>query len=100
MKIIDKKDKYYPSSLLSLYEPPEKLYVLGDEKILNDFSIAIVGTRNPSKYGIETAKAFAYNLSKYNVNIISGMAKGIDSAAHIGTIMGKGKTVAVLGRRI
>ncbi len=97
MKIIKKEEKLYPKSLLKIYNPPEKLYILGDEKILNDFSIAIVGSRNPSRYGIETAKALAYNLAKYNVNVVSGMAKGIDTSAHIGTIMGKGKTIAVLG---
>lgn len=97
MKIIYKGDILYPKSLLKIYNPPEKLYVMGDEKILNDFSIAIVGSRKPTKYGIETAKAFAYNLAKHNVNVISGLARGIDTSAHIGTIMGKGKTIAVLG---
>lgn len=97
MKIIEKNDKSYPKKLLEIYNPPERLYIIGDEKILNEFSIAIVGVRNCTKYGKEIAKSLAYNLSKYGVNIISGMAKGIDSFAHIGTIMGNGKTVAVLG---
>lgn len=97
MKIIKIKDKEYPQNLLNIYDPPKQLYVLGNEKILNEFGIAIVGSRNCTKYGEQTAKSLAYNLSKYNVNVISGMAKGIDSAAHIGSIMGNGKTIAVLG---
>ena len=97
MKIIKKEDKDYPKLLLGLFNPPEKLYVMGDEKILNEFSIGIVGARKCTKYGENIAKSLAYNLSKYGVNVISGMARGIDTAAHIGAIMGKGKTVAVLG---
>ena len=100
MKIIKIGDKDYPKKLQRIYNPPKEIYVLGNEKILNDFSIAIVGTRNCSKYGEETAKSLSYNLSKFKVNIVSGMAKGIDTFAHIGTIMGKGKTIAVLRRRV
>lgn len=100
MKIIKKEDKDYPRLLLNIFNPPKKLYVMGNEKILNEFSIAIVGSRKCTKYGEDIAKSLAYNLSKYGVTVISGMAKGIDTAAHIGTIMGKGKTIAVLRRRI
>lgn len=97
MKVINKRDENYPKALLNISNPPEKLFVLGNETILDNFGIAIVGSRNCTKYGEEVAKSIAYNLSKYNINVVSGMAKGIDSAAHIGTIMGKGKTIAVLG---
>ena len=100
MKIIKKGDKEYPKSLLNIFNPPEKLYVIGDEKILNNFAIAIVGARKCTKYGENIAKSLTYNLAKYGINTISGMAKGIDTAAHIGTIMGKGKTIAVLRRRV
>lgn len=100
MKVIETGDKYYPKKLLKINNPPERIYVLGNYKILNDFSIAIVGSRNCTKYGEEIAKSFAYNLSKYNVNVISGMAIGIDAFAHLGCIMGKGRTIAVLGGRI
>ena len=92
MKIIKKGDKEYPKSLLDIF--------IGDEKILNDFTIAIVGARKCTKYGEDIAKSLTYNLAKYGINTISGMAKGIDTAAHIGTIMGKGKTIAVLRRRV
>lgn len=97
MKVINKRDENYPKALLNISNPPENLFVLGNEKILDNFGIAIVGSRNCTKYGEEVAKSIAYNLSKYNINVVSGMAKGIDSAAHIGTIIGKGKTIAVLG---
>lgn len=97
MKVINKEDKNYPKGLLTISDPPEKLFVLGNEEILNKFGLAIVGSRNCTSYGENIAKSLAYNLSKYKINVISGMAKGIDSAAHIGAIIGKGKTIAVLG---
>lgn len=59
--------------------------------------IAIIGCRLCSKYGENIAKEFAYNLSKNNINIISGLAKGIDKFAHVGCINAKGKTIAVVG---
>lgn len=97
MKIIKIGDKDYPRKLLKIYDPPKKLYIIGNEKILNNFSIGIVGSRDCSEYGMQITKSLAYNLSKFSVNIVSGMAKGIDTSAHIGAIMGKGNTVAVLG---
>ena len=97
MKIIKLGDKDYPQNLLKIYDPPNQLYILGNYKILNDLGIAMVGSRNCTKYGEQTAKSLAHNLAKYNINVISGMARGIDSASHIGCIMGKGKTIAVLG---
>ena len=97
MKIINIGDKEYPKNLLRIYEPPKSLYILGDDKILNDFGIAIVGSRKCTKYGEQIAKSLAYNLAKLNINIISGFARGIDTASHIGCIMTKGKTIAVLG---
>ena len=97
MKVIYKDDKAYPKMLQKINEPPKKLFVLGDERILNGFCIGIVGSRRCTKYGEDIAKSLAFNLAKYNVNIVSGMARGIDSVAHIGTIMGNGKTIAVLG---
>ena len=100
MKIIKLGDKEYPQSLLNIYDPPKQLYVLGNEDILKEFGIAIVGSRNCTKYGEQTAKSLAYNLAKNNITVISGMARGIDSAAHTGCILGKGKTIAVLRKRI
>ena len=93
-------DKCYPALLKEVYDPPQKLYLRGNKKILNDVGIAIVGCRENTKYGELVAKNFAYNLSKNGINIISGLAKGIDSFAHIGAIYSKGKTIAVLGNGI
>ena len=97
MKTITINDEEYPSKLRNIYDPPKKLYILGNYKILKDFSIGIVGTRKCTKYGSEITKSLSYNLAKYGTNIISGMAIGIDTSAHIGTMLGKGKTIAILG---
>ncbi len=97
MKVIEITQKEYPKSLLKIYDPPKKLYVMGDESILNNFGIAIVGSRNATDYGRKITKSISYGLAKKGINIISGMAKGIDSEAHIGALLAKGKTVAVLG---
>lgn len=75
MKVIEIGNKYYPKKLLEIYNPPKKIYVLGNEKILDNFSIGIVGARNNTKYGEEIAKSLAYNLAKFNINVVSGLAK-------------------------
>lgn len=87
----------YSNILKQIYDPPKKLYVMGDENLLNDISIAIVGCRDNTEYGKKAAKYFSYNLAKQNVCIISGLAKGIDRFAHIGALQAKGKTIAVVG---
>ena len=97
IKIIKKEDKEYPEKLLKIKDPPEQLYVIGDESLLNKRSIAIIGSRDCTMYGYEQAKKFAKELSKKDICIVSGMAIGIDSAAHIGAKCEKGKTTAVLG---
>ena len=85
----------YSNILKQIYDPPKKLYVMGDEKLLNVTSIAIVGSRDNTEYGKKASKYFAYNLAKQNICIVSGLAKGIDSFAHIGALYAKGKTIAV-----
>ena len=75
MKVIEIGNKYYPRKLLDIYNPPKKIYVLGNEKILDNFSIGIVGARNSTKYGEEIAKSLSYNLAKFNINVVSGLAK-------------------------
>lgn len=97
MKIIEIGDEEYPKNLLKIYDPPKKLYVMGDESVLSGFGIGIVGTRKPSNYGEEITKSLSYGLAKKGINIVSGLAKGIDTAAHIGALIAKGKTIAVLG---
>lgn len=97
IKIIKIGDINYPEHLLKIKNPPEHLYVLGDENLLNKQSIAIVGSRDCTEYGHTQAIRFAKELSKENICIVSGMAIGIDTAAHIGAKREMGKTIAVLG---
>lgn len=90
-------DKEYPYLLKNIYNPPLVLYIRGNKNILNNLSIGIVGCRNATNYGIKIAQNFAYDLSKKGFNIVSGLARGIDSASHIGALKAYEKTVAVLG---
>ena len=95
--IISIEDKEYPELLKHIYDPPINLYIRGNKEVLNMASIAIVGCRDASDYGLKNAKKFAYDLSKSGFNIVSGLARGIDSASHLGAVNAKGKTIAVLG---
>lgn len=91
-------EEAYPKKLLSIKEYPESLYCRGNTKLLKKNKIvAIVGSRNCSEYGRKYARLFAKNLAKENICVISGLATGIDSAAHDGSIGEEGKTIAVLG---
>lgn len=90
-------DEKYPEKLKNIKNPPKQLYVLGDEKILNEPCIAIIGSRICTPEGEKLAEKFAKELSKSGICIVSGMAKGIDTAAHIGALKAGGKTIAVLG---
>ena len=95
--IISIEDKEYPSLLKKIDNPPICIYIIGRKDILNDTNIAIVGSRDATEYGKYEAKDFAHKLSSNGFNIVSGLARGIDSFAHIGAINAKGKTIAVLG---
>lgn len=95
--IITIEDEEYPTILKQIYDPPISLYIKGNKKIINNKSIGIVGCRQATEYGKSAAKYFAYNLAHQGINIISGLAKGIDSYSHIGTICAKGITIAVVG---
>lgn len=97
IKKIKFEDDEYPDTLKTILYPPEQLYVLGDEKLLKEKSISIIGSRVCSEKGAKIAQEFASSLSKMGICIISGMAKGIDTAAHIGALKYGGKTIAVLG---
>ncbi len=94
-------DVLYPESLRRIEIPPVALYSIGEFRNLNDIPcIAIVGTRKMSDYGKEIAERFAYTFAKSGAYVISGLAKGVDTAAHRGAIMADGYTVAVLGNPI
>lgn len=96
IKIINICEKNYPQLLKEIYDPPVSLYVKGNIEILNSKNIGIVGCRECTEYGKKAAKYFAYNLAKQNINIVSGLARGVDSYAHLGSLS-TGRTVAVLG---
>ena len=76
-------DEDYPRRLRSIKKPPKQIYVIGNKDILNDKGIAIIGSRNCSSEGFKNARFFSANIAKEGINIISGMAKGIDAAAHL-----------------
>ncbi|MDR2457402.1 MAG: DNA-processing protein DprA [Clostridiales Family XIII bacterium] len=91
------EDNGYPLYLKLIPSYPKKLYYIGDEKLFQTKAVAIVGTRNASEYGKEVAYQIAKLLVENNVTVVSGMAIGIDAAAHRGAVENGGKTVAVLG---
>ena len=95
--IITVNDKEYPKNLKNIYDAPVCLYVKGNKEILNQECISIVGCRECSNYGEKCTKYFSFNLAKEGKVIVSGLAKGIDSFAHLGAIHAKGKTIAILG---
>ena len=90
-------DKYYPKNLIKVKNHPQKLYVMGNRKLLNNDCVAIVGSRDNTVYGEFYASNFAKDLSSAGITIISGLAVGIDSIAHKNSMCEEGKTIAVLG---
>lgn len=94
---INETDKLYPEKLLQIKDRPNKIYVVGNIELLNNKSIAIVGSRISTTYGEYYAAKFAKEISEKGITIISGLAKGIDGIAHQNSKQEKGKTIAVLG---
>lgn len=92
-------DELFPKDLLHCTKPPHLLYALGNIKLLSQTAscIAIVGTRKPTGYGLQITRLFAEKLASAGMTIVSGMAYGIDAAAHTACIEAGGKTIAVLG---
>lgn len=90
-------DEAYPALLLQTPDPPLLLYLQGDVALMQRRSLAIVGSRNASAQGLDNARAFARHLSQQGWAIVSGLAIGIDAAAHEGGLEGSGGTVAVVG---
>jgi DNA processing protein len=94
--IITFLDKTYPKLLKEIHDPPPLLYVAG--KLIEDsVSLAIVGSRSATSYGLKNASDIAFNLSLRGIEVVSGMARGIDTSAHTGAMKGNGRTIAVLG---
>lgn len=97
IKYIKKEDVLFPKSLKELHDCPDILYVAGNEKILNDFGLAIIGARKCSYEGKDIARQISRDLTSYDISIISGLAVGIDSIAQETCVDCNGKTIAVLG---
>jgi len=98
--VLSINDPNYPSRLKEIYDPPILLYVRGEPGILNQPGIAVVGTRHPTPYGSGMAERLSCDLAAQGLVIISGMARGVDTAGHRGSISAKGKTVTVFGTRV
>lgn len=97
-KVITKESEFYPKNLLNIVSAPPVLYVLGDETCLNaEPAVAVVGTRKISDYGSRMSEIIAGGLGSAGALVVSGMALGVDSAAHKACITAGGKTVAVQG---
>jgi len=94
---IDKDSKEYPDNLKNIFGPPQELFINGEILPSDNNAIAIVGTRRASYYGMEQCEKLSYDLAIRGITIISGMAKGIDTAAHRGALKAHGRTIAVLG---
>ncbi len=90
-------DSAYPASLLTIPDPPMLLYAKGRVELLNAASLAVVGSRHASKQGLVDAERFSQSMSGAGLAIISGLALGIDTAAHQGGLQGPGSTIAVIG---
>ena len=97
MKKLNINDKLYPIRLRNIPDAPTNLYLEGNIELLNSFSIAIIGSRAASENGKSLAKKFSYELSNIGITIISGLARGIDTAAHTNSYNQTGKTIAILG---
>jgi DNA processing protein len=97
IKIITCYDPLYPSLLKNIHNPPVVLYVLGNPELLNCKGIGVVGSRAATHYGRSIAQKMANSLANQSFTIISGMALGIDTAAHNGALAAEGTTIAVLG---
>lgn len=90
-------DDDYPPALLNIADPPFLLYVKGKLLLSDQQSLAIVGTRNPSRYGCEQSERFAAGLARVGYTVISGLARGIDTCAHRGALAVGGRTIAFVG---
>jgi len=94
-RIVTLWDHEYPENLRRIYDPPTHLYVLGSLKDIDKYSIAVVGTRNPTAYGKMVAERFSAELSALGLTVVSGLARGIDTVAHAAAL--DRRTVAVIG---
>jgi DNA processing protein len=95
--VITQESPEYPRSLREIHSPPIVLYVWGEIQERDHHAIGVIGARRTTHYGMESAKKLSYQLAYAGLTIISGLARGIDTAAHHGAIAAKGRTIAVIG---
>ncbi|MEG0292493.1 MAG: DNA-processing protein DprA [Anaerovoracaceae bacterium] len=100
IRTVNIDDPNYPEILRSIKNPPKRLYYMGNIGLLSTLCVSLVGSRKTSDYGYWVANNVSKRLVDHNVTVVSGMAKGIDTFAHRGTIKNNGKTIAVLGTGI
>ncbi len=100
IRIVTPLDDEYPHALKSIHDPPLALYIKGRLLPADDKALAIVGSRSTSQYGLSAADRFAYQLGQTGFTVVSGLARGTDTAAHMGALKSKGRTIAVLGGAI
>ena len=98
--IVTYMDASYPEFLKEIPSAPVLLYVKGKDIPFNRVFMAVVGSRNPTHYGIKAADKIAFGLAKRGIGVVSGLARGIDAAAHRGCLRGEGFTIAVMGTGI
>ena len=95
--IVTLDDAEYPALLRQIHDPPTALYVWGKLEARDHHGIGVVGSRRTTHYGLECAKKLSYQIAYSGLTVVSGLARGIDTAAHQGALAAKGRTVAVLG---
>jgi len=100
LTVLTQEDALYPKLLKQIHDPPLVLYVRGRITERDHHGIAIVGSRHTTQYGLNVTKKLAFQVAYAGYTIISGLARGIDTAAHEGALAGKGRTVAVIGAGI
>jgi DNA processing protein len=98
--VLISSDEHYPALLREIYDPPIVLYVKGELTAKDKNAVALVGSRQTTHYGLEVARKLAYQLAYVGVTVVSGGARGIDTAVHQGAMSAKGRTIAVLGTGI
>ena len=97
LEVLCINDKSYPQALLNIYDPPIVLFCRGKFLKSDGDAVAIIGSRKCSPYGIQMSEKLAFDLAGRGISIVSGMARGIDSAAHEGALKAGGRTIAVMG---
>lgn len=97
VSLISRQCRFYPALLNSIHDPPALLYARGKLSVLDQLTVALVGSRAASEYGKRAGRKIAADLSVQGITVISGAAYGVDYAAHSGALTGRGGTIAVLG---